>query len=728
MNAQHKHTLQELVERFGKNIGSGNYKELFGLARSVADILQDSSIRDEVDRREANYFYMLRFLVGGTAPVNAAEMEKLNTFFRSLHCLFAAALEKNDAASQRGARYRYEDLRPEENIESLFSDFLAELSRVRTDLSALTDSSANKKLEQIATDIFLRLWVLPVLKNDVEALVREMLFDTDIPQVYRLFWLNAIGLGLIVPPDEARMKLLMDVCAADEERMAVYAAAWLLLACNDISKTWAAPIMEKFVKDNILRFEDLLLSMCLTSTLKESDATNAFSELMQMGRNFRDKFGDKVADLKPEDLMNADLSAEDYEKIKNFTESQLGGEDVFAFTLGKMRHGEFFNSMPCWLMPFTPSHSSLAPLNQGEGAAFIESVSMMNHLCDSDKYALLMSMMAMPPSMRQPALEQMVDSMRAMSDSPEFEQAMEQAARPTRRNIVADCVQNIFRFFNFLPGHEAFGNRLAVFANNYPEKFGAEVVNEQVYLTLGDKCFAKKDFSNAAKHYSMLDHAAIDNVELLERIIVAYIGSGDKNRSAQIESLCELVLSLDPENKQALLRIARMRKAASLPLVDMLKPYCTQFGDDAGFLKIYAEACIAEKDYVTALDILHKLDYMLPAEDKDVKSLLPWMHLLNGNFDEAVILYETNERDGDSAQIEKLRYGVALWLAGQRSSAVQVFSLAHRTPFSYSSAAVLLHDILEIVKEAVPTFENDATLIPEIIRYNESVSDFGPVV
>ena len=58
-----------------------------------------------------------------------------------------------------------------------------------------------------------------------------------------------------------------------------------------------------------------------------------------------------------------------FDAIKGFMEAQANGDDVYMDTLGHMRQFPFFHNVANWFLPFHTSHSELADVTDGEGAA-----------------------------------------------------------------------------------------------------------------------------------------------------------------------------------------------------------------------------------------------------------------------------------------------------------------------------------------------------------------------
>lgn len=92
---------------------------------------------------------MLRFL---SSNHDVPDLEKiLQEIYKELDHILARlemALIAVEDQGMLGSQLRYMVLRPEETLESLISDYLAELEAVRTDTAALTDTTRRAVLER----------------------------------------------------------------------------------------------------------------------------------------------------------------------------------------------------------------------------------------------------------------------------------------------------------------------------------------------------------------------------------------------------------------------------------------------------------------------------------------------------------------------------------------------------------------------------------------------------
>lgn len=125
--------------------------------------------------------------------------------------------------------------------------------------------------------------------------------------------------------------------------------------------------------------------------------------------------------IKPEELMN-DIDALDKnpewqdildkagitDKLKELTNLQMEGADIFMSTFANLKSFAFFNEPGNWLLPFSTEHTALSQVftNDGTDANFKKIIGMSHFLCNSDKYSFCLSLTHVPEAQRQMMISQ----------------------------------------------------------------------------------------------------------------------------------------------------------------------------------------------------------------------------------------------------------------------------------------------------------------------------------
>lgn len=683
--------LDKATDALAGNAPLGN---VFSGLRQAASILSDKDLSDRIKALETRYFYLLRFVEQADSSFSAAaDTDEIRHDIESVLALAVNLAQEADNTAVKGPQLRFQRRRPEENIESLVSDFLSEQDRLRTDPLALTDSHARAKLEQLASDIFKRIWATDPLQPDEEKLIGTLINDKNIPTYYREHIVHAIGLGMERNMPLWRMNLLENAMTSNNSRISVAAEVWIVLAVALSGRKVVPGTPLPHIADI---YHALMRNM--------APAVNpGMGNLMSLGRKMQDN---------PLDV--PDMSTDEYESIRRFSEAQSRGEDVFAATLGKMRQFPFFNDMANWFLPFHSDHSALADIVDGEGAAVADIIERMPVVTDGDKFALVLSMSMMPAEMRARSLSAMVDNIRQMSDSEEFRLAME-SAKPTETMIAGQCVATINRFFT----GNADGKRMAL-ANDTKSivRNMLHLLPEGFYdytpeLDAIDNLCKHHEYQAAMDIYSLLPENVNVGAETLCNLAQA---SAKLNMSDEPADFYRRALKVSPGMRRAVIGLARLNAEAGniIANIALMEPFAADNADNDEYLLLLGNAYLAGGKTDKAVETFHNLDYI--SENDVAKEPLAWALTLAGDYDNAALFFAEAMQEHISPKLFA-RNGIRLWLAGDRREALQMFEKAAGA-YSGNDFAAYLRQLASAT--GTVGIKADLPLAAEIIRYRKA--------
>lgn len=719
-------------------LDAGRYADAFALLRKTAATLSPA-LAAKADAIEAEYFYMLRFIVSGNdMPDFGATLRALSEKINDLRLAIEAQACAVCGDSVRGGVLRYISMRPEETTESLFSDYLAELDSVNADPAAITDTRRRSKLERISGDIFNRLWAEYPLGSDAAELVASIVTDDAVPFYDRVLWVTALGLSARRSFNSRAVDILVKAHAAADARVSTMATVWLMLIDKSLGDSAADTEARRAVTDSIkgahpgdfadftLEFSRLLGTAKLTEQMKNYVGPR----LEQLGRKMQQRLSETDPDKIDELLLNGDLGAEigpeGFDSLKNFVEAQASGADVFMATLGNMRQFTFFNSLGNWFLPFHTAHSMLAPVVDGEGAMVADAIARMPMLCDSDKYALVLSLVNTPESSRASMLTAMTQQFQAMSSMPEAAEALESAQPQSRRALINCHLKNLYRFFNLYRDKGQFSN---VF-NDSPLFSGYDSVlkDDAVSGEIADELFKNKRYETAAKFYAVADLSLLSN-ERLRNYAFASEMTGHLHAAV---SLYEELLQRDPDDVRASLRMADCVQTDMVEVgefdadkgacraLEIIRPLSERFPDDTRLLMKLAAIYENLGEWESVVNVYHNIDYLLPEGDKSISEPLARALMVCGDYTSAEHLLESSELSAMQ------KYGLAIirWLTARRAEAL---SLLNSIGPDKVAAVAARFAGLDIIKEREAAMESFA-LISDMLRYNYRDTRFGRLI
>ena len=675
MELQRYDSLRRKVEHYA----SRNLFEIcFETLRELAAHPAAAGHRQRIDALEARFFYMLRYLVGAPADADvsteyAATAEAVRRLAEDIIYDIHAA----DDTSVYWSTVRFVRMRPDDSLESLMADYLVEHKRLSNDIAALTDTGSNRILEQIAADIFNLLWTAQRFDSELSATAMSFLTDTDIPQYDRRMWTAAVGLALMLRWNPERAAFLLRIAHDSDTAVAATAKVWLALGLG------CAADNDELVGDVrgfIAGLEPAMASELIDIVIEKirSEGADALSneyrrtmgkELNELGRRFADGTGTNASDFAARtDAAMADMPAGTFDKLKKFNEAAMAGDDVLYGTLGAMRSSPFFGKVSNWFLPFHPGHSALAPVVDTEGIALAEVLTAMPMLTDGDKFALVLSAAEAPEHMRRRMLEATAGPLASLFDDADAREALdEMSSRRDAARLYNTIVRDVFRFATrFAKAREVIGN----YKSDY------------LVLTLFDSEILGQRWRKAVEllvKNGELDTAImlLDYIFPLDDNVESMLLKGRlyelKNDGGGAFTAYEEALTADKSNLEAAMGVVRNADDGvwGQSLHDILAPFVDSGDESPEFLTFAGKASMRNEDFEGAARYFEHLDFILPENDKSAKPLLGSALLAARDFAGAAEAFGAVDAIPDNVEMI-VDHGIALWLAGRRSDALDV--------------------------------------------------------
>lgn len=708
-------------------IAAGRLHQAFDELRSVA--ADDADLLRRIDTAEAEYFYFLRFLSSTSdAKGLGNDLARMKSGAEVLLERTRRALEAKNGTTLFSSQLRFAALRPEETLESLLSDYLAETDRLATDTAALTDTRRRAGIERMASDIFNRIWIEFDLPESTSALLDSIIGDDSIPFYDRMLWINAMGLNMLRSSAAIYRPVLLHAAAASDARISTLAVTWLLIVLEAVDNDASLLLeLEEGHSDDIA---DVVLEWCRTLGTRQltQDIKGSIEPgLRKMGRHFTEKIQQADPEKMEELMRDAEwltdgLDSESYDTMKRFAEAQRKGDDVFMATLGNLRHFDFFRNMSNWFLPFHTAHSSLAPVVDSESVALADAVTSLPALCDSDKYALLLSVASTPEQMRSAAFAQMSQQMQQMLDNPDMAEAMGSTSSPSRHQLIGNAIKNIYRFFNLFQARAEFVNPLydapAFILNN-----GPLLEQPDRLLDIAETLFRLKCYSEAADCYRRLaessSQSSLGNASLRKYAFALEI-SGRRREAAAIYRSMPDDIWASRRAADCLVALGDVRAALAA-----LAPFEESAQTETPFLLQLARVYGLSNKWSEAAAVLHRADYNAADGDSAaIKTSLARAYAMQGDYDMTLDFLSSLSDDVKPARLN----AALLWLAGRRAEALR------------SIAAVLSPEELDTLDETTFLSGDDAVLLSragvsealgtmlEAARYLKSGSRYGSIV
>lgn len=664
--------LFNIIAKAREQLSQNDILALMGSLGTAAQMTQDSRVQQRVEALEMRYVYLLRFIA-----FNNVDGDNDIADIRQQAATIINLLEQSRRSHTEtlyGAQLRYQALRPEENLASLFSDYLSEQSSLAVDSMALTSARSRETLDRLAADIFNRIWTYADNNADDVSLIHSMLLDNEILMPHRMMWTHAVALAYSENLYEDFVSMLVDiVCSSKESSLQrSIAMAWLVTFIPLQGKDTSV-LMPAFMHD-VKLLSDILYAFIDDVKMYRSDNGDNLSFLAEMSNRLSSLDN---SSLSPEDI----LQSEDYDKVTNFIEEQRTSVDFFFKTIGRQRHFSFFATMANWFIPFDAGHSSLWQITDGEGAVLADMVQRIPSMADGDKYAMILSMTEIPPSMRAQAMQSIVDSQMSMMQHPEYEDALNHAE--SFDNSSVKVVQMLRRFAKVFPKAGQFAISDSWSYKFFTDATVLDLLAMDDRIRLAEHAYACEQFMIVSLIMRPVFDCLLsqdlhtDNINFpleptsrnLDLLYSVGLSVMEEDKAAGLKFLY-IYLKLCPSDIDAVIETANLciRAGEYSYAADILSKSMELHPDNLELLELSAQFDYDRGEIAAALQTSLVIDFMSANDKNKIRIFMCYFYL--GEFDLAEQTYVQIAEGKDDADLICSRIAL-LWMSGEHSKAVE---------------------------------------------------------
>ena len=370
------------------------------------------------------------------------------------------------------------------------------------------------------------------------------------------------------------------------------------------------------------------------------------------------------------------------EKMRELTEMQLDGADVYMATFANMKSFPFFNEMENWFRPFDATHPAVCELfhdTEQTSPTLQRFVMQSDTFCNSDKYSFCLSLNLLPASQRDLLRNQMNEQAEALrDDAPTLQEALaRKQGKPSTRTLTRQYLQDLYRFFHLCPQRVRFHNP---FDSTFVHSTLCHIAH-MLKLPFGTLCalaeldIQRKDYADAGICYFLIHNQYPEKIDATMWQKLGYCRQMNGKYGAAIEALT-IADMLQPDHLWTQHHLAQCYRKTGRD--DKALEYYTYIAkrkpDDLRILWQQAQLLMKRWHEADALPLLQRLAYEQP-ETSCVLSLLAEAHLKLGNISGAV--KQSNKlmelpRQGIPCN-ELYAPACAYWLDGQRNEALTLF-------------------------------------------------------
>ena len=674
-------TLQEINKAYNRIIGSLDSKELKNAFDSIQSLISGSreiSFQDKLNELQDTYKYMLRYRIEGAKdPMQEQIYNRIQTSSYELADRIrnkALAIESPLAFYSRRRSLQVQPNVTFENLHLQLSKHYATGNRAEYDAMLIV--------------LFNKIWVSDPFTIEEAAVIKNILFDNELPFTAGCQIVSALMLGLQAAFDPEKLMLLFDAANHENEEIKVRALISILLTLyvyrkrtslypqitNRLDALSETPGFTKAIRTITLRFILARETEKITRKLQNE----IIPEMMKLSPKISNKIN--LKDITPEQLgeeMNpewenifADSSLG--KKMEEFSELQQEGADVMHSTFVHLKSFPFFRELSNWLLPFTTEHSSFGDrFNQNNGEKLmLDSMTLAAFMCNSDKYSLYFSMMQLPEEAKKMMMNQF-DSQATEMIQQNKEELI--SKRGKLEAITGQYIQDLYRFFKIYPGHLDFNDIFTMPLDFHNLSILRPYISDEESLSSIAEFYLRKNyFSDALTIFNQLAETNQDSDILFQKI--GYCKQMNDDLQGALDAYLRADL-LNPGSKWVIRRIAGCYRSLKEP-EEALKYYrrYEKLNPDNLSITISIGHCYLElRNYSEALKCFYKVDYL----DGNNKAWRPiaWCSFLTGKYDQARNYYKKILSNQPNTQ-DLLNAGHTEWALQNIKGAIEFYRQA----------------------------------------------------
>ncbi len=652
--------INNISDRVVKKVVSGRIRDALALLRNTTESQMLWEITDEINRIEQSYAYMLQYLTDGSADPGRDEMYTaiVSGIYGILDRL-TRRLRLPEEPTLYFSSLRVSQMR-KPSLTAMLDQWQNAYATAVAAGAENDDTRERRELERMETNIFRVLWTdMPFEAAD--AVVLRAL-DPATPQRIKSLLVTGLTLGLMEYFDAARLDALIEIyttgvsAITDEgdERVNAYdltsmALTGILLTLFKYRKRPlpgttrrrldALRTVPRWQNDLRLAFLELIRTR-YTERINRTMQEEIIPGMMKMRTQIIDNISkgdldpaDPTANPEWEEILAKSNIAD---KLRELTELQQEGADVFMSTFSHLKSFPFFTEISNWFIPFEAGRTDVAKSSLPDTLArFIERLPV---LCSSDKYSFFLSLSMVPKDQQELMLTQFKSQSGQLME--EMTTALD-AGTPDdlRRRTLSGYMRNLYRFYNLF-------RRKGEFYNPFSEGVNLLEVSALDYAfgdadllrVVAELFFRYEYWQDAAHAFDRLDKVAGPDGPVFQKLGYACERLGDAEKALEYYHQAEI---FTPDSKWLLSRIASVYSAQGelaqaadyYDRLSKLDPESVEYALRSGFI------LLRQHLYDEAIKQFYKAEYL---DSKGTRAWRPlaWALFLARRFDDSQKYYD----------------------------------------------------------------------------------------
>lgn len=615
--------------------------------------------RSLIEECSTNYKYLLKYFSesapGTPDPSRASMVSAIKENLRRAADLLEVSLLERESSSQYFTTRRNMSVQPQSDIFSLLTRLESYTDACLNKDASPEYTSLQRAAEQDSEKLFGRLWTkVHISKSEQERLHAFLLAnnEADVLVQAKALVLTALLLGCMMYYDYRKLELLLRSCLDQKNPLlAARAVAGALILIGKysarIKENNSIMALLETVADNerllkaVRQFVPAMLRAIDTDRVNKRVNEEIFPELKRMKPEIEKtlrRMGTEIDRFEIEDnpdwedILNKSGVAD---KLKELTEMQMDGADIFMSAFSQMKGFSFFRSVSNWFVPFSLEHTKVKEVRGVVPDTILKMLTRGNYFCSSDKYSMVLALSKMPPQQFKMMSSQLSAQMESMQEDIDTSLL---GAKVDISTEIGLYLKDLYRFFRLKN-------------EDLPDPFGRiyEIPEIAPFKTLATDVELQRNIAEFYFKYGYRQQAynAFETVKQLSRdadeIILQKQGYcmqllGHNDTALQHYLQAEL---LNPNSDWLLKRIATLLR--DMKRYEESAKYARRAlerkPDNINLELLLGVTLMLGGNPTEALKSFYKIKYLNPENTKVLRPIA-WCEFLLGNYEKSADLYD----------------------------------------------------------------------------------------
>lgn len=573
------------------------------------------------------------------------------------------------------------------------------------------ENTRKAKMEKLTADhhaymkqLFNALLVAPMWNDRRAADFADLLLSPTIDRDDALLLVSAVMLATMNVNDPYKWDMLAEVYVRATDKVLKMRAlvGWVLSLPYDprgprlfpfVQERIKAMLADKTTLKQMLDMQMQMLFCCNADADNEEIQRNIMPTLIKNTNLQMTRLGIVEKEDDPmKDIMDPNAAERDMEemerKYRKMMDMQKQGSDIYFGGFSKMKTFPFFNDLCNWFAPFNAAHPALGAAREKlAGSTFLNNLMENGPFCDSDKYSFALAIAQI--------MDRMPDNVKEMLNSDAtFGPTVSKDEQEDPAYICRSYLQSLYRFFRLYRSKRDFLNPFIL--DELEDNDGNALFMSYKLLAcpeMEENAVALCGFLLKRKMMRELMSMAIcykssQNPRLVRFLALVPMTDGkwqeaydlfasvpeDQHTEESLRGMAHCCMSLKRFGEAVAIyrRLLAMHPDSFSYQLNLA--VCLMSSDafsSCGAATSLGGKVDARPNKVVeeGTKLLYKLDYEHP-NNANVRRVLAWCMMLQGNFDKAIDIYTRLLSQPDAVSADRLNAAYAHWLSRDVARAV----------------------------------------------------------